>query len=82
MPKIQDYTGQRFGIWEVLARTDKRSKSGCIIYKVKNLKDKTICFKDSWYLIRFKTNGSSKTTPGRKRKWIITKKPYIEPKIA
>lgn len=78
MPKIIDFTGQSFGLWKVLQKTTKRSNSGCIVYKVINTKDGTIHYKDSWYLVHFKKEKSFKTTPGRKRKWIIIKKPYIE----
>lgn len=78
MPKVVDFTGQVFGIWKVLQKTDRRSESGCVVYKVQNLKDKTIHYKNSWYLIQFKKEKSFKTTPGRRRKWIITKVPYVE----
>ncbi|MBQ0045647.1 MAG: hypothetical protein KBS35_02035 [Mycoplasma sp.] len=78
MSRALDLTGQTFGIWKVIAKTDKRAYNGAIIYKCQNIKTKEIAYKHTGYLVRFKARGSMKTTPGRKRKWIIIKRPYIE----
>ena len=73
MPKINNFTGKTFGIWRVVSQTDKRTSSGNIIYKCLNTNDNKIYLKNSSYLIQFKARNSKKTTPGRKRKWIIKK---------
>lgn len=78
MRKINDLTGKTFGIWKIVKKTNKRTPSGNVIYECKNIKDGNFYFKNSSYLIQFKARKSKKTTPGRKRKWIIIKKPFIE----
>lgn len=82
MPKKTDFTGQQIGIWKVIAQTNKRTESGCIIYKCLNCKNKKEYEKSSSYLadvIRYKCKSDKR---GRPRKWIIIKKPYIEEKEA
>lgn len=81
MPKIQDFTGQTFGIWRVLSKTNNKAPNGALIYKCINSKNKKIEYKSSSYLRQFKKRKSlNSTTRGRPRKWIIIKKPYIEEK--
>lgn len=81
MPKIQDLTGKTFGIWKVINKTHERTKSGCVVYKVKNMINGKIYFKSTWYLKQFVKENSFKTTPGRPRKWIITKVPVKSWKV-
>lgn len=78
MAKYIDLTGKTIGIWKVLSRTSERTEKGAVLYKCMNTKTKKTEAKSSGYLIQFMKRGSRKTTPGRKRKWIIIKKPYIE----
>lgn len=78
MPKIQDLTGQTFGIWKVIKKTNKRSTSGEVIYRCHNINNGRNYDKSSHYLALFVKNGSKSTQRGRPRKWIIIKKPYIE----
>ena len=51
---------------------------GAYLYECLNIKSNEIVLKHAGYLKQFKDRKSSKTTAGRKRKWIIIKKPYIE----
>ncbi|MCQ2748177.1 MAG: hypothetical protein MJ223_02875 [Mycoplasmoidaceae bacterium] len=74
MPKIQDLTGQTFGIWNVIKKTNKRSAYGNTIYLCLNSLDNKKYFKSSDYLIRFKKRNSKSTQSGRPRKWKIIKK--------
>ena len=46
--------------------------------EVLRVKSNEIALKHAGYLKQFKDRKSSKTTAGRKRKWIIIKKPYVE----
>lgn len=78
MPKIQDLTGETFGIWKVIKKTNKKALCGAYLYECLNIKSNEIVLKHAGYLKQFKDRKSSKTTAGRKRKWIIIKKPYIE----
>ena len=78
MPKIINLEGQTFGEWKVISKSNQKNKFGNYLYKCLNLKDKKIYYKNSSYLTQYKKRKSFKTTPGRRRKWIIIKKPYIE----
>lgn len=82
MPKQSDLSGQTFGVWKVVCKTSQRNEFGNVLYKCINLKDKKVYYKNSSYLTQYKKRGSFKTSSGRRRKWIIIKKPYIEEKEA
>ena len=76
MPKRTDVTGQTFGIWKVLEKTNIRQAcDGCILYKCLNTLNNQISYKSVSYLRQFVKRNSKRNTAGRNNEYIIIKAP-------
>ena len=76
MPKRTDVTGQTFGIWKVLEKTNIRQAcDGCILYKCLNILTNQISYKSVSYLRQFVKRNSKSNIAGRNKKYEIIKAP-------
>ena len=76
MPKRTDVTGQTFGIWKVLEKTNIRQAcDGCILYKCLNTLNNQISYKSVSYLRQFVKRNSKSNIAGRNKEYIIIKAP-------
>jgi hypothetical protein len=68
MPKIQDLTGQVFGTWKVLKKTNKKYQNGEILYKCQELNTNKIRNIRTSVLKQNKKCNQKYTEKGRPRK--------------